>query len=178
MNFHGKRARYLFARFDRYQFAHLIISRDSRVSSPPILIKSHTRHGGNTFATLSDFKDRYFPTPYEYVRAPGMRRGRVCVSARVHERWLACRRTSRRHPHERAELIMHSLFYQYPEYRVRHVPRIGLEGGSQPRRSSARRYPPPPPPFATVIPRLTDGGRRGGTGEERERERKGDVQEG
>jgi len=89
-------------------------------------------------------------------------------AGRVYERRLACRRTSHRHPHEWAELIMHSLFYQYPEYRVRHVRRYRAGRCSQPFRSSARRYSPPPPPFRTAIPRLTDWGWRGG---KREREK-------
>lgn len=99
-----------------------------------ILIKSHTRHSGNTFATLSDFKDRYFLTPYGYMRASGML-SRVCVKDCVYERRLAYRYISYQHPHERTKLIMHSLFYQYPEYRVRHVPRVGLKGA---RNHSAR----------------------------------------
>lgn len=80
----------------------------------------------------------------------------------VYERSLACRHTL--HPRKppilppARELIMHSLFYQYPEYRVRHVSHGGLEGRrSQPLRSSTSWwYPLLPPPFATVIPRLTD----------------------
>lgn len=94
------------------------------------------------------------------MRASGMRPV-ACAWGRARTRSLACRHTL--HPRKSPrllprELIMHSLFYQYPEYRVRHVSRGGLEGRrSQPLRSSASWwYPLLPPPFATAIPRLTD----------------------
>lgn len=163
MNFHGKPARYLFARSDRYRFAHLIIS---RVSSLPILIKSHTWHSGKRSQHFQISKIDISRHPMDICVRRACDRvacawARACMNegshADAHHTGI---------PHERAELIMHSLFYQYPEYRVRHVSRMGAGRCSQPLRSSARRYPPPSPPFATAIPRLTDWG------EERRRRRR------
>lgn len=93
------------------------------------------------------------------MRASGIRPV-ACAWGRARTRSLACRHTL--HPRKPPfflprELIMHSLFYQYPEYRVRHVSHRGLEGRrSQPLRSSASWWYPLLPPFATAIPRLTD----------------------
>jgi hypothetical protein len=83
MNVHGKHRRYLFARFDRYRFAHFIISRDSRVSPLPILIKSHTWHSGNVRNTFR-FQRSIFPDTLWICACVGHATGsRVRERARV-----------------------------------------------------------------------------------------------